>query len=265
MHSIIFCYTLRMNKRGFTLIELLVVIGIIGILSTFAVVQLAGARERARVSRSLAHSSQVLRFIGDDIALRWDLDECSGMVASDSSGLNNNGLLTNVTWSTDTPTNRNCSLHVDAESPASFIASSINPEIFFSRMTVSSWFKTASLGGTGVSPYYFDFRIINGGYFQFCLNGCHQSIKKYNDNKWHLVVITGDSKNVLVYIDGDNIPELTRPSDSGSINSFVLGSYNGSSNHITEFDDFRIYSRALSSRDIRFLYAEEASEYVAVN
>lgn len=35
------------NKRGFTLIELLVVISIIGILSTFGMVSLNGAREKA--------------------------------------------------------------------------------------------------------------------------------------------------------------------------------------------------------------------------
>lgn len=37
-----------MHKRGFTLIELLVVIGIIGLLATFAVVQLGASREKAR-------------------------------------------------------------------------------------------------------------------------------------------------------------------------------------------------------------------------
>lgn len=195
--------------------------------------------------------------------LRWDLDECSGTTANDTSGLGNNGALTNVTWSTDTPTNKLCSLHIDIASPNSFISTTLNRTILFSHMTVSSWFKTTHAGGSGNSPYYFDFRIVNGGYFQFCLNGCFQSGKKYNDGKWHLVAITGDTKNVLVYIDGDNIPELTRPADNGNISSFVLGSYNGSTNYISEFDDFRMYSRALSSREIHQLYALQRSSSIA--
>lgn len=40
-----------MNRRGFTLIELLVVIGIIGLLATFAVVQLSGSAAKARDAR----------------------------------------------------------------------------------------------------------------------------------------------------------------------------------------------------------------------
>jgi prepilin-type N-terminal cleavage/methylation domain-containing protein len=37
-----------MRRRAFTLVELLVVIAIIGLLSTVAVVSLAGARSKAR-------------------------------------------------------------------------------------------------------------------------------------------------------------------------------------------------------------------------
>ncbi len=196
------------------------------------------------------------------MVLRWDLDECTGSVANDLSGRNNQGVLSNVTWSTDTPSKKACSLHVDVSAATSLITTTLNSTLYFSNITISSWFKTTD-SGTGVSPYYFDFRIVNGGYFQFCLNGCLQSSKRFNDGKWHLVVITGDSKNVLVYIDGENRPELTRPPDSGNISNFVLGSYNGSTNHINEFDELRMYSRALSSREIHQLYAEGLSQHLA--
>ena len=39
-----------MERKGFTLIELLLVIAIIGILSTFILIQVNGARERAKIS-----------------------------------------------------------------------------------------------------------------------------------------------------------------------------------------------------------------------
>jgi prepilin-type N-terminal cleavage/methylation domain-containing protein len=43
-----------MQRRGFTLIELLVVIAIIGLLATFAVVQLSNANKKARDARRLS-------------------------------------------------------------------------------------------------------------------------------------------------------------------------------------------------------------------
>lgn len=49
-----------MNKKGFTLIELLVVIAIIGLLSTFAVVSLNEARQKARDARRLADVKQMI-------------------------------------------------------------------------------------------------------------------------------------------------------------------------------------------------------------
>lgn len=48
-----------MNKKGFTLIELLVVISIISLLSTFAVVGLGSARQKARDAKRLADLKQV--------------------------------------------------------------------------------------------------------------------------------------------------------------------------------------------------------------
>jgi len=48
-----------MNKKGFTLVELLVVIGIIGILSTLAVISLNNAREKSRDAKRVSDIKQI--------------------------------------------------------------------------------------------------------------------------------------------------------------------------------------------------------------
>jgi prepilin-type N-terminal cleavage/methylation domain-containing protein len=51
----------RTRRRAFTLVELLVVIAIIGLLSTVAVISLAGARSKARDAKRLADKTQIIK------------------------------------------------------------------------------------------------------------------------------------------------------------------------------------------------------------
>jgi general secretion pathway protein G len=83
------------NRKGFTLIELLVVIGIIGLLSTLAVVALGSARQKARDSKRLSDMKQI------QTALELYFTDNNAYPASDSDGfvlgidatcLNGNGL-----------------------------------------------------------------------------------------------------------------------------------------------------------------------------
>jgi len=49
----------KISKRGFTLIEILIVVAIIGLLASFVLVGLGGARSRARDARRIADLNQV--------------------------------------------------------------------------------------------------------------------------------------------------------------------------------------------------------------
>lgn len=86
----------------------------------------------------------------------------------------------------------------------------------------------------------------------------YNSAIRYNDNKWHYIVMQVNNNTINLYVDGAVI--ATTPNNSGT-----LGSYTNTSNvrvakdYDSQYfqgmiDDVRIYSRAISASEITQLY-----------
>jgi len=85
------------NRTGFTLIELLIVIAVIGILSGIVMVSFDGAKDKARIAKSLQFSNSVQNAIGVDMVGRWNFEKIEGGKVIDTSGYGNDGVVHGAT------------------------------------------------------------------------------------------------------------------------------------------------------------------------
>jgi prepilin-type N-terminal cleavage/methylation domain-containing protein len=270
----------RHLKTGFTLIELLVVIAIIGLLATFAVVQLSGAREKARLAKGQAQEGQILRTIGDDLVGRWDFDECSGTTAADSSGYGDNGSLAGtITWSADTPSGQGCSVSFDGTANSITIPDSARLSFPNNIFTITLWVKalntTDNIGifSKDVGSWEYSLYSPSPGMFQFPTwtlvgNNVYTFSTFSYDTKWNQYVFSADGTKFLTYKNGSLLLTNTYTANSmgngTSPLSIGMGGDSGGAKYMKGLiDNVRVYARALSSREIREMYAEEVSRHVA--
>jgi prepilin-type N-terminal cleavage/methylation domain-containing protein len=267
---------MNMKRSAFTLIELLVVIAIVGLLGTLSVVSFTGAKEKARIANGLNIESQTLRATGDDLVGRWDFDECSSTI-NDTSGFGNSGeILGTVPFSTDTPNGKGCSLSFNRNSSNVIRVPDASHYSFSNNIyTFSFWIKAANttdnigvISKGGNSQYEYSFQILTGGlrFRTWVLNG---SIGIYStgvmlyDTKWNHVIITANGTHAYIYKNGTLDSTITLPGTnfmSDGTGYFYIGAGRDGSGLIPFnglIDNVRIYSRALSTKEVHHLYARE--------
>ncbi len=251
---------MRCSRAGFTLIELLIVVGIIGVLSTLAMVNISSSREKARIARALAYASQMKRAAMDSAAALWDMDDCMGGTIIDRSGLGNNGTLSNTTWITDTPNGIGCALAFN-RSMSSYVSAGTAQALNLANQnfSVCAWIRTQ---GTNFMDIFSNRPATNGG-FEFAVYANHlrsqvwyggstnllEGTTVVNDGKWHYVCQIVDTTKTSLSIDGriDASADLAGAKVKAASSAPYIGSRNGTAQFFTgSIDDVSVYAMALT-------------------
>jgi len=203
----------------------------------------------------------------DMLVGRWELDESSGTVASDSVGGHDGTLMGDPVW---WPSGGRIGGALEFDGVGDYVEvegykgiSGGNPR------TVSAWVKVESTGST-FSIVRWGTMGINGGLWSNVINadgklraavigGSVVGGTTINDNTWHHVAIVLPDKedvkveDILLYVDGgqeDTTISLGSQAIDTAIGMDVLISLDGS---VGLLDDVRIYNYALSEEDIQAL------------
>ena len=197
----------------------------------------------------------------------WSLDEGNGQTANDSSGNGNNGTLTNgPKWTTGKNIG---ALDFDGTNDYVDLGSGSSLDIT-STLTLSAWIKpdvvsgdrhiVAKASSNNVSNRAYFIRAQNANaQFVIVQGGTANAIAQtsaFTAGQWTHIVGTYDGVTQRIYIDG---VEKNSTARTGAIDSETGKAYIGTifpTNALFDgqIDEVRIYNRALSASEIRFLY-----------
>lgn len=269
----------KRNPRtaGFTLIELLVVIAIIGILSSIVLVVLGSGRSKARVGAGLKSDASLNIGIGDRTLGEWMFNDCSGSSLADTLGSHTGTLVGSPTWGSATsgPTGKRCSLAFNGSSQYVQIGA-VTSGI---TLTYTTWIKVDAFPATA-QTFLWDDNSAPGGdtFIEIQTNGqiwfnnpsiVLASNRAVNVGEWVFVVVTGDTNGIRMYLNGAPVAStvITLVNRTGISNVAIGARADGPGPLGTpayfagSVGELRIYSAALTSTDIRKLYAEAAPRY----
>ncbi|MDD3170634.1 MAG: LamG domain-containing protein [Candidatus Pacebacteria bacterium] len=262
------------SNKSFTLIEILVVIVIIGIISAFIIVSMAGVSQKAIIAKGQAFSSSLKNALMMNLVSEWKFDESSGITAYDFWGTKN-GTRMDTTGACDAThcpqiqttgcISNNCLLF-DGINDWVNIGSFDQYENGFS---VSLWFKNISIssrqdlfwaGGDKFilavnSSYVFSHyaRSVDGN------TGYINSSLKFNNNNWFFVVLTYSPVlgKTSLYINGIKDTQEGSITGASVYTSYLrVGTqYNYAGNWFNGYmDELRVYDQAVPTSQVQEIY-----------
>jgi len=267
-----------MNK-SFTLIEILVVIVIIGIISGFIIVGMAGVSEKATIAKGQAFSSSLKNSLMLNLVSEWRMDDAAGTTVKDYWDSNDGtwtgpaGLYTSPSWRTASECVSGGCLAFDGTDDYVNAGTGANLNITGDQLTLGAWAKVISWSGSEAYAIVAEnYQSNTGGYFierdnannYFFLGawtaaGFNATIptEVLSENKWYYLVGVFNSTNSKFYINGalKKSESFAATTITSSANPFVMGGKAGALNNLNGIlDDVRVYNMALPTSQIQQNY-----------
>lgn len=207
--------------------------------------------------------------LSDGLEAHWEFNEGTSNIATDSSGNGNDGTIYGATYIADTPSGTGYSLRFSGNT--NYVTTNLYQ--LLGPQTITLWIKfDENDGGSILSTHTKDDNkgnfVIQGGSSEYgirvlAIDGWTTNLHAgspygYNDNTWHLVVLTHDGAgNYELFVDG-----FSRDTYSGSpltdSTPYTIGRLEANSAYPHwlngALDDVRIYNRVLTDEEIQELY-----------
>lgn len=253
-------------------------------------------KQKLTVNNSGSQISDYQLLLSEEMVARWKMDENSGTSVSDISGYSQGGTITGtgISWTSSGKYSNALSFSGDSSSYIS-MGNPTKLTIPDKNLTISTWAKSSSsdhmrIISKGHYSYSTGYTLeFNSGHIYAGIGSGTQSTSLYfytdntfNDDSWHHIAAVFDTSNskAYIYVDGtaQNLTitsgtcgtasgsELSYSSCSSNIstsnsNNFYIGRYDGSAVFPWNgtLDEIRVYSKALSSGDVDYLYDNNSS------
>jgi hypothetical protein len=204
--------------------------------------------------------------IATDLRVWWKFNETSGTTASDSSGNNNRGTLTNMVGTAWTAGKLSNGLNFDGSND--YVVINALSSSMSGDCTISVWMNCS--GVPSGNPRLMELATADGGGMQLVVRtsgsasldnsgGLTEEIagtQNLCDGSWHHVAAVRTGKTYRLYVDGALVISNSNAANTApTYTRLAVAAYIGGGNPFQgKLDDVRVYSRALSGTEIQAVY-----------